>query len=44
VLLWLVVSVGTIKGALSGQLFYAPCLKDMENREKERVKDVERVV
>ena len=34
-LLWVVVSVGTIKKAISGEIFVAPCLKDLDiNKEK----------
>jgi hypothetical protein len=42
-LLWIVVALGTVKGALSGELFSAPCLKDMETK-KELEKDAGRVV
>lgn len=30
VALWIVVAVGTVKGGLSGELFYAPCLRNLE--------------
>jgi hypothetical protein len=30
ILLWVVVAVGTVKGAWSGELFAAPCLKDID--------------
>ncbi|CAG8947412.1 unnamed protein product [Penicillium salamii] len=29
VILWIVVSIGTLKGAVSGKLFFAPCLADL---------------
>ncbi|KIX07817.1 uncharacterized protein Z518_02471 [Rhinocladiella mackenziei CBS 650.93] len=35
VLLWCVVAAGTAKGAWSGQLFYAPCLKNLKKEEME---------
>jgi hypothetical protein len=28
------VAIGTIKKAISGQLLFAPCLKDLEGQEK----------
>jgi tellurite resistance protein TehA-like permease len=45
VLLWVVVAVGTVKGALSGELFYAPCLANLkreQREEEEREEDVEK--
>lgn len=30
ILLWIVVAAGTAKGAYSGELFYAPCLKNLK--------------
>lgn len=33
-LLWIVVAVGTLKRAYSGQIFVAPCLKDVEEEER----------
>ncbi|OCT51825.1 Sulfite efflux pump SSU1 [Cladophialophora carrionii] len=32
VLLWMVVGLGTLKGALSGELLYAPCVEQYEKR------------
>jgi hypothetical protein len=29
-LLWVVVATGTLKGAISGKLFYAPCLQNLK--------------
>jgi len=31
-LLWLVVAFATAKGAVSGKLFYAPCLQNLKPR------------
>ncbi|KAJ5300461.1 short-chain dehydrogenase [Penicillium atrosanguineum] len=36
VVLWIIVSVGTLKGAISGKLFYAPCLGDLRVAEEDR--------
>lgn len=36
VLLWCVVAVGTIRGAWSGRLFHAPCLKNLPKQEEEK--------
>ncbi len=30
ILLWIMVSIGTIRKAATGEIFYAPCLKDLE--------------
>ncbi|KAJ0423297.1 voltage-dependent anion channel [Aspergillus carlsbadensis] len=38
VILWIVVSVGTLKGVVSGRIFHAPCLADL--RPKKDVRDV----
>lgn len=38
ILLWIMVSVGTLKKALNGDIFVAPCLKDLEWTEKKREK------
>lgn len=35
VLLWVVVALGTIKGAISGELFYAPCLANLKRQQQE---------
>ncbi|KAF7622501.1 hypothetical protein AFLA_009038 [Aspergillus flavus NRRL3357] len=40
VVLWVVVSVGTLKGVVSGQLFVAPCLANLKIKEED--KDVTR--
>lgn len=44
ILLWIVVFIGTVKGAWSGKLFYAPCLKNLkpEDAVPSDVKDVEK--
>ncbi|KAH1450963.1 hypothetical protein KXX16_006174 [Aspergillus fumigatus] len=34
VVLWMVVSIGTLKGVLSGTLFFAPCLADLKLKEE----------
>jgi tellurite resistance protein TehA-like permease len=39
VLLWILVAAGTVKGAWSGKLFFAPCLAHLKNEEEESVKD-----
>lgn len=36
VLLWIVVSIGTIHQAIVGKLIFAPCIKDWEEREEKR--------
>ncbi|KAL2220761.1 putative C4-dicarboxylate transporter/malic acid transport protein [Thermoascus aurantiacus ATCC 26904] len=36
VILWIVVFVGTAKGAISGKLFYAPCLAHLSDRHSEQ--------
>lgn len=38
-LLWCVVAVGTARGAYNGELFNAPCLKNLPVRDDDRVKD-----
>ncbi|KAL2838990.1 voltage-dependent anion channel [Aspergillus pseudoustus] len=38
VILWIGVSLGTLKGVISGQIFHAPCLADL--RRKKDVRDV----
>ncbi|RDK42559.1 hypothetical protein M752DRAFT_251748 [Aspergillus phoenicis ATCC 13157] len=35
VVLWIVVSIGTLRGVVSGRLFFAPCLGDLKARENE---------
>lgn len=35
VLLWCVVAAGTAKGAWSGKLFYAPCLKNLQKDDQQ---------
>jgi len=32
-LLWIVVAIGTVRGALSRKLFYAPCLQNLKPRQ-----------
>ncbi|KIW86800.1 uncharacterized protein Z519_12586 [Cladophialophora bantiana CBS 173.52] len=48
ILLWCVVATGTAKGAWAGQLFYAPCLKNLpppkDGAEEGGKKDEERMV
>jgi tellurite resistance protein TehA-like permease len=39
VLLWIVVSIRTIQQACTGQLFFAPCVKEWEAAQKERNKE-----
>ena len=34
-LLWVVVTVGTVKGAISRKLFYAPCLQNLKPKQGE---------
>ena len=34
IILWIVVAAGTVKGAISGELFYAPCLKNLKDKDK----------
>ncbi|KAL4869713.1 hypothetical protein BDV12DRAFT_196141 [Aspergillus spectabilis] len=36
VILWLVVSIGTLKGVMSGQMFQAPCLAYLRAKEEEK--------
>jgi len=43
VLLWIVVTAGTLRGALSGELFFAPCLKQWEAEQAERKLSPEKV-
>jgi hypothetical protein len=31
-----VVSIGTLKGAVSGRLFFAPCLADLKLKEEDK--------
>lgn len=33
-LLWIMVAIGTVKKALAGELLFAPCLKDVEGKER----------
>lgn len=33
-LLWIMVAIGTIKQAIFGNMIFAPCLKDLEGKEK----------
>lgn len=42
VLLWIVVSVGTVHQAIFGQLIFAPCIKDWEREKEAREKDAEK--
>ncbi|KAF2193410.1 sulfite transporter Ssu2 [Zopfia rhizophila CBS 207.26] len=35
ILLWCVVAIGTVRGAWSGKLFYAPCLANLPKKEEE---------
>lgn len=36
ILLWIVVAVGTARGAWGGKLFYAPCVANMQKEEREQ--------
>jgi tellurite resistance protein TehA-like permease len=38
VLLWIVVAIGTVRGAWSGKLFFAPCLGNLKKKEEEEEK------
>ena len=31
-LLWIMVAVGTVRRAWTGEIFFAPCLKDLEGK------------
>ncbi|KIW67387.1 hypothetical protein PV04_06646 [Phialophora macrospora] len=44
ILLWMVVGLGTLKGALSGELLYAPCVEQYEKRLASKDKDKDRIV
>jgi hypothetical protein len=35
VILWIIVSIGTLKGVVSGKLFVAPCLADLRVEDKD---------
>lgn len=37
-ILWIIVAGGTVKKALTGELFFAPCLKDLEGKEEQGAK------
>ena len=37
-LLWIVVATGTIKKAVTGEIFFAPCLKDVEGMEEQEAR------
>jgi uncharacterized membrane protein len=37
-LLWVVVASGTLYKAYTGEMFFAPCLKDIENEESDQSK------
>lgn len=41
IMLWCVVATGTVRGAISGKLFYAPCLANLP-KQKEKTDDPER--
>lgn len=36
IILWIVVAIGTIRGAVSGELFYAPCLANLKDSDEGR--------
>ncbi|KAE8375530.1 voltage-dependent anion channel [Aspergillus bertholletiae] len=36
VVLWIVVSIGTLKGVISGEMFVAPCLANLKTKEENR--------
>lgn len=36
ILLWVVVAAGTAKGAWTGKLFHAPCLKDLKQEDVDK--------
>lgn len=35
ILLWCVVMVGTVRGAIDGRLFYAPCLANLPKKDED---------
>lgn len=37
-LLWIMVACGTVRKLATGELLFAPCLKDLEGIEKDRAK------
>ena len=37
-MLWIIVASGTLRKALTGELFFAPCLEDLEGKEKQGAK------
>lgn len=39
VLLWIVVSIGTIQRVATGELFFAPCLKELDGKKAEAEKN-----
>lgn len=41
VVLWCVVAAGTVKGAWSGRLFYAPCLRNLKKEDKDPGNEVD---
>jgi tellurite resistance protein TehA-like permease len=42
ILLWIVVAIGTMRGAWDGKLFYAPCLANLKRDEDSTVSDTEK--
>lgn len=38
-LFWIMVALGTMKGVCTGDIFFAPCLKDLEGKEEEAEKN-----
>ncbi|OAP64299.1 hypothetical protein AYL99_00271 [Fonsecaea erecta] len=44
ILLWCVVAAGTARGAWSGQLFYAPCLRNLPGQSDDEKKDDESMI
>lgn len=41
IILWLVVSAGTVRGAIRGTIFFAPCVTDFEKKLEDKKADLE---
>jgi hypothetical protein len=41
-MLWIMVAIGTVKKAVFGDLISAPCLKDLEGKEKQSKRHVQK--
>lgn len=42
IILWLVVSAGTVRGAFRGTMFFAPCVTDLEKKLEDKKADLEK--